>query len=242
MLHEPLLAVAGDAPEQSLYASTMAIPGGLEMTTSRDVLEALSTGNGPRRVLVTLGYSSWGEGQLESELGENSWLTVRADPAVGGEASGFVVLINDITERRRTEQEVRQLNEELERRLARIDTESAWVDGLGLGLEACAGCLLGLCRVQPDALNGYRLLDHSQHGPKQRRQVTGLLKHSLHRGVILIDRARVGGARRRALEAEGNERRLATSEIRFRRLFEDGTNAQLLVLDGRIWQANATAV
>ena len=61
-------------------------------------------------------------------------------------------------------------------------------------------------------------------------------------GVILIDRARVGGARRRALEAEGNERRLATSEIRFRRLFEDGTNAQLLVLDGRIWQANATAV
>ncbi|MBK6322292.1 MAG: YqgE/AlgH family protein [Burkholderiales bacterium] len=82
VLHEPLLAVAGDAPEQSLYASTMAIPGGLEMTTSKDVLEALSAGNGPRRVLVTLGYSAWGEGQLETELGENSWLTVDADQSV----------------------------------------------------------------------------------------------------------------------------------------------------------------
>ena len=60
----------------------MTIPGGLEMTTSKDVLEALATGAGPRKVLVSLGYSAWGEGQLESELAENSWLTVDADPAV----------------------------------------------------------------------------------------------------------------------------------------------------------------
>jgi putative transcriptional regulator len=33
----------------------MTIPGGLEMTTSKDVLEAMSTGAGPRKVLVTLG-------------------------------------------------------------------------------------------------------------------------------------------------------------------------------------------
>ena len=50
--------------------------------TAKDVLEALSHGAGPRRVLVTLGYASWGEGQLESELAENSWLTVEADPQV----------------------------------------------------------------------------------------------------------------------------------------------------------------
>lgn len=81
VLHEPFFS-ASDAPKESVYASTLTIPGGLEMTTSKDVLESLSTGGGPRRVLVTLGYSSWGEGQLESELSENSWLTVGADIAV----------------------------------------------------------------------------------------------------------------------------------------------------------------
>jgi hypothetical protein len=52
------------------------------MTTSKDVLEALSPGAGPRKVLITLGYAAWGEGQLESELAENAWLTVGADIAV----------------------------------------------------------------------------------------------------------------------------------------------------------------
>ena len=80
-LHDPLRT---DKPQQegSAYASTLTVPGGLEMTTSRDVLEALSSGAGPRRVLVTLGYASWGEGQLESELGENTWLTVAASAEV----------------------------------------------------------------------------------------------------------------------------------------------------------------
>ncbi len=81
VLHEPIFSES-EKPEQSLYASTMSIPGGLEMTTSKDVLEAISSGSGPRRVLVSLGYSAWGEGQLETELGENSWLTVDADQSV----------------------------------------------------------------------------------------------------------------------------------------------------------------
>jgi putative transcriptional regulator len=58
------------------------IPGGLEMTTSKDVLEAISIGAGPRKVLVSLGYAAWGEGQLESEISENSWLTVAANNSV----------------------------------------------------------------------------------------------------------------------------------------------------------------
>ena len=74
VLHESMMP-----GHESVYASTMSIPGGLEMTTSKDVLEALSTGAGPRRVFVSLGYSAWGEGQLESEISDNSWLTVPAD-------------------------------------------------------------------------------------------------------------------------------------------------------------------
>jgi putative transcriptional regulator len=73
---------AEDEFKAPFYASSMLIPGGLEMTTSKDVLEALSSGAGPRKVLISLGYSSWGEGQLESELAENAWLTVEADAAV----------------------------------------------------------------------------------------------------------------------------------------------------------------
>ena len=65
------------------FNSTLRIAGGaLEMTTSRDVLEAISSGAGPRRMLVTLGYSGWSAGQLEEEITRNGWLTVDADPAV----------------------------------------------------------------------------------------------------------------------------------------------------------------
>ena len=42
-------------------------------------VEAISTGSGPRKVMISLGYSAWGEGQLESELIDNAWLTVEAD-------------------------------------------------------------------------------------------------------------------------------------------------------------------
>lgn len=79
VLHD---AIEAGTEGESVYASTMTIPGGLEMTTSKDVLEAMASGAGPRRVFVTLGYASWGKGQLESEITENSWLTVEADPAL----------------------------------------------------------------------------------------------------------------------------------------------------------------
>lgn len=77
VLHEKL----GD-DVASGYSSTMSVPGGLAMTTSKDVLEALSGGAGPRKVLVTLGYSGWDAGQLENEISRNGWLTVAADPSV----------------------------------------------------------------------------------------------------------------------------------------------------------------
>ena len=76
VLHESL---DGDAGEGGHYNSSLRIPGGLEMTTSKDVLEALSNGAGPKKVLVTLGYSGWGAGQLEDEMSRNGWINVGAE-------------------------------------------------------------------------------------------------------------------------------------------------------------------
>jgi putative transcriptional regulator len=64
------------------FNSTLSVPGGLSMTTSKDVLEAMAKGDGPRRVLVALGYSGWAAGQLEDEIGRNGWLNVDAQPEV----------------------------------------------------------------------------------------------------------------------------------------------------------------
>jgi len=58
---------------------------------------------------------------------------------------------------------------------------------------------------------------------------------------IGVLRWRTHSVQQRAQEAEANQRRLSISEERFRRLFEDGVNPQLLVLDGVVWKANAAA-
>ena len=79
VLHEPLDGAEGEGGH---YNSSLKIPGGLEMTTSKDVLEALSSGAGPKKILVTLGYSGWGAGQLEDEMSRNGWINVSADPGI----------------------------------------------------------------------------------------------------------------------------------------------------------------
>ena len=81
VLHEGIEISTETENKSSIYASTLTIPGGLEMTTSKDVLEAIASGSGPRKLMVSLGYSAWAGGQLETELGENSWITGDADPA-----------------------------------------------------------------------------------------------------------------------------------------------------------------
>ncbi|WP_460837974.1 YqgE/AlgH family protein [Noviherbaspirillum agri] len=64
------------------YSSTMPVTDEVALTTSKDVLEAVAVGDGPRRILVSLGCAGWSAGQLEEEISRNGWLTVRADPSI----------------------------------------------------------------------------------------------------------------------------------------------------------------
>ena len=79
VLHEP---AEGEDGLSGQYSSSLQIPGGLAMTTSKDVLEALANGAGPKKILVTLGYSGWGAGQLEDEMSRNGWINVGAEPGI----------------------------------------------------------------------------------------------------------------------------------------------------------------
>lgn len=68
VLHQPLGA----------WGSTVAVGEDVGLTSSKDVLEAVASGSGPQRMLVTLGYAGWGPGQLEEEIARNAWLTLPA--------------------------------------------------------------------------------------------------------------------------------------------------------------------
>jgi putative transcriptional regulator len=72
VLHAP----AGD------WQSTLRVGDGIGLTTSKDILEAVGRGQGPSRLLVTLGYAGWSAGQLEHEISQNAWLTVEASDAI----------------------------------------------------------------------------------------------------------------------------------------------------------------
>ncbi len=57
------------------WESTIQVTSELAVSTSRDILEAMSQGAGPDTALVALGYAGWGAGQLEQEMGQNAWLS-----------------------------------------------------------------------------------------------------------------------------------------------------------------------
>jgi len=72
VLHRPIGA----------WQSTLVVNQEVGLTSSRDVLQAVARDGQPHEIMVSLGYSGWGGGQLEHELAQNAWLTVPAEPFI----------------------------------------------------------------------------------------------------------------------------------------------------------------
>jgi putative transcriptional regulator len=71
-----------DAPDGQNWESSLQIADGVQLTTSKDIIQAIAEQKGPSRFLFALGYAGWGDGQLEYELAENTWLCCPASDAI----------------------------------------------------------------------------------------------------------------------------------------------------------------
>ena len=56
------------------WRSSLFLQDEVTVTTSNDIIRSIAKDQGPREVLVTLGYSAWLEHQLDKEIMENTWL------------------------------------------------------------------------------------------------------------------------------------------------------------------------
>jgi putative transcriptional regulator len=54
----------------------------IALSATVDILQAIADGSGPERVMMALGYTGWGAGQLDAEMKANGWLTAPADDAI----------------------------------------------------------------------------------------------------------------------------------------------------------------
>lgn len=64
------------------WRSSLEMNSEISVTTSRDILVAIAQNAGPKEVVISLGYSNWGKGQLEKEIKDNFWLVCPADAKV----------------------------------------------------------------------------------------------------------------------------------------------------------------
>jgi putative transcriptional regulator len=63
-------------------ADTLEVDGKVAMTASTQILRDIGHGKGPAKRLFAFGYSGWGAGQLEGEMGRHGWYLAPEDPAL----------------------------------------------------------------------------------------------------------------------------------------------------------------
>lgn len=66
------------------WESSVLVSEDIAFTTSRDIIEDLAQNiqNLEAKTLATIGYAGWKKNQLEGELAQNAWLTVKADQRI----------------------------------------------------------------------------------------------------------------------------------------------------------------
>ena len=68
------------SPDYDSSDSSITIREEYFLTASKEILEDIANGRGPKNSLLALGYAGWGPGQLENELFSDSWLMCEPDP------------------------------------------------------------------------------------------------------------------------------------------------------------------
>ena len=70
------------SPCEEHWDSSITTADNIMLTSSKDILEAIAHGRGPKDYLIALGYAGWSKGQLEQEIIDNAWLNTPCGEAV----------------------------------------------------------------------------------------------------------------------------------------------------------------